>query len=241
MNILKILSIRHVIAKIRFFFAPFLKESRRSIFMYNINLSINIVSYPGRVLWAYRELYEAEDINCVCDLVHTGGTVIDVGANVGLYSVLLAKAVGLTGRVFAFEANPAEIALLRHNCSNYPQVTVIPAYCSDRDSDTREQVNIRVDSVIFNPVHFIKIDVDGVDLAVLRGCEKLIAKYRPIILCEVSPDSFELHGIHFTEVIDWLVAFGYSVHQPKPKIPKFESRSISRVQNLLFLPVGFRG
>jgi FkbM family methyltransferase len=46
-----------------------------------------------------------------------GHTVVDIGANVGYFTVLAAKRVGPTGRVVAFEANPATCALLRDNLS----------------------------------------------------------------------------------------------------------------------------
>ncbi|MEV6923090.1 FkbM family methyltransferase [Dactylosporangium sp. NPDC051485] len=49
--------------------------------------------------------------------VHPGQTVVDVGANVGYFTVLAARRVGAGGRVVAFEANPATAGLLRDNLS----------------------------------------------------------------------------------------------------------------------------
>ncbi|GAA2356685.1 FkbM family methyltransferase [Dactylosporangium salmoneum] len=49
--------------------------------------------------------------------VHPGQTVVDVGANVGYFTVLAARQVGAGGRVVAFEANPATAGLLRDNLS----------------------------------------------------------------------------------------------------------------------------
>lgn len=53
-----------------------------------------------------------------------GETAIDVGANIGILSRAMAKAVGRTGTVFAFEPNPEAFELLRHNCGRFPQVSV---------------------------------------------------------------------------------------------------------------------
>jgi FkbM family methyltransferase len=50
-------------------------------------------------------------------LVPSGGTVIDVGANIGCFTLLAARAVGPTGRVFAVEPNSATFRQLQHNIS----------------------------------------------------------------------------------------------------------------------------
>src|SRR5208283_897383 len=50
-------------------------------------------------------------------LARPGMTVLDIGANLGLYSLLLARSVGPSGRVIAFEPDPDLCALLRANCA----------------------------------------------------------------------------------------------------------------------------
>ena len=61
--------------------------------------------------------YEPELQDAVLDLARPGMVAFDVGANIGYTSLLLAKAVGESGRVFAFEALPSNIARLRQNLS----------------------------------------------------------------------------------------------------------------------------
>jgi len=60
-------------------------------------------------------VYEPELQAAVAELIQPGMTVYDVGANIGYISLLLAKRVGAQGRVYAFEALPANQERLRAN------------------------------------------------------------------------------------------------------------------------------
>jgi FkbM family methyltransferase len=59
--------------------------------------------------------YEPELQAALRQLIPTGAVIYDVGANIGYVSLLLAKAAGETGKVFAFEALPANVEQLRRN------------------------------------------------------------------------------------------------------------------------------
>ncbi len=74
--------------------------------------------------------YEPDLQSLLDELVHPGVVIYDVGANIGYVSLLLAKAAGEQGRVYAFEALPANVERLRHNLelnSIGSRVTVVPA------------------------------------------------------------------------------------------------------------------
>ena len=74
----------------------------------------------------------------VCDLLGPGSVVIDVGANVGYYSILAGKLVGADGRVLAFEPDPYSYALLVKNVHlNGLEQIVIPINKAVGDSNTR--------------------------------------------------------------------------------------------------------
>ncbi len=62
------------------------------------------------------DCYEPRDVTLVDALVGAGGVCLDVGANVGFYTLHLAKRVGPSGRVFAFEPEPRNAERLRTNC-----------------------------------------------------------------------------------------------------------------------------
>jgi FkbM family methyltransferase len=67
--------------------------------------------------------------------LHPGEVVFDIGANIGWYSLLAARAVGPSGRVLAFEPSLANAALVQRNAASnhFANVSVIPAALTDQD------------------------------------------------------------------------------------------------------------
>lgn len=136
------------------------------------------------------------------------GTAIDVGCNRGIYSYALSR---LCRRVLAFEPNPdlARFArrMLPANVKVYEMalgaapghaVLHIPVDAKGRDvhlraslseAQTRErrhEVEVRtLDSFAIDKVSFIKIDVEGTEMAVLAGAAGTIARDRPVLLVEL--------------------------------------------------------
>jgi FkbM family methyltransferase len=81
---------------------------------FSLKLKFNPSNYQGKFLY-YRGMYEDAIIKTVCDLLEPGMKFIDIGANIGLYSIITARIVGKAGRVVAFEPQPALIRILRDN------------------------------------------------------------------------------------------------------------------------------
>lgn len=80
--------------------------------------------------------YEADLQHAVADLVRPGMVIYDVGANIGYISLMLARAAGESGRVFSFEALPANLERLRANLALNPEgkrVSVVAAAVIDRE------------------------------------------------------------------------------------------------------------
>ena len=73
--------------------------------------------------------------------------------------------------------------------------------------------NVRLDNIIKNKIDFIKIDVDGKELDVLKSAEKIINNYKPKILVEIAEDSFLLHQIHYSDVVNFLSKNKYSCYE----------------------------
>lgn len=78
--------------------------------------------------------YELTTRRLVGRLLPEGGTFIDVGAHVGLYSLIAARKVGPRGRVFAFEPEPDNFHLLTRNIelNGYRNITAVPMAVCDR-------------------------------------------------------------------------------------------------------------
>src|SRR5207244_3754027 len=74
-----------------------------------------------------RDVWEPLETKVVQNEVRRGSVVLDIGAHIGYYTLLMARLVGPQGRVFAFEPNPANYDLLRRNIqiNSYRNVTAV--------------------------------------------------------------------------------------------------------------------
>lgn len=135
-----------------------------------------------------------------------GDVVVDVGANIGYYALMLARLVGPSGRIICVEPDPENLTELRRNiaANNLTNVQLfdvaagasegtahvvggINARLSDHDSGDYPVGVMPLDTLIKGPVDFIKIDVEGYEGHVLRGAEHVIATHRPVIFAEIHP------------------------------------------------------
>jgi FkbM family methyltransferase len=163
--------------------------------------------------------YEGIETAFVRRQVTTGMAVLDVGANLGWFTVHLGLLVGETGRVDAFEPRSDLMDLLvktiaenqltnvtTHNFALGSQNSRGQVIWSAHDvnpggthlvlSDfaTSEIVTQPIfvktlDSCITHRVDFIKIDVEGSELLVFRGAQRILTKDRPVILVEINPSN----------------------------------------------------
>jgi FkbM family methyltransferase len=95
----------------------------------DLSLTPHLLMDGAWEMWITRALEE---------LIEPGMTVVDVGANVGWYTLLAAERVGPSGRVVAFEANPETVALLRRTVDvNGARgwTTVEPVALADREGE----------------------------------------------------------------------------------------------------------
>ena len=83
--------------------------------------------------------YEGAEIQFLRDGLKAGDTVVDIGANVGIYALSLAGAVGSTGKVVAVEADPVALGRVQENArlNAFPQVNVIGVAAGDREGEAR--------------------------------------------------------------------------------------------------------
>jgi FkbM family methyltransferase len=157
--------------------------------------------------------YEDREIAALCVLVKPGSVVFDVGANIGLSALELARAAGPQGQVIACEPHPDTATRLRGNLADNGVTTVAvmetavgaqPGRITFHESaqptlssatvvppDLVRSFEVPVTTVdalwreAGNPmVSALKIDVEGGELAVLQGAAKLLAEQRPAILLE---------------------------------------------------------
>jgi len=181
-----------------------------------------------RVLGRFAFYADAEDVQIVPNLVldgfweawntlaiarhvRPGAHAVDVGANHGYFTLLLAELVGPRGHVVAFEPNPRLFELLERNVrvnGFERQVTLVPAAAAAHDGEGTLTVDRRrsgegslllarggeaatfrvplhrVDEAVAGPIDFLKIDAEGADYDVLAGATGLLEDGRASVLIE---------------------------------------------------------
>jgi len=163
--------------------------------------------------------------------IRPGDTFIDVGANVGYYTLLASWLVGVQGRVFAFEAHEPAFRRLGENLTLNSASNVMAFHVAASDGVGQVHLDapapgnlgatkvaaaapgstsVRMDTVDdalagqdLSRLRFVKIDVEGFETRVLKGCLRILEEHRPTCLIEVrrahlanfGSDPDELHGI----------------------------------------------
>lgn len=185
-----------------------------------------------------KRLQHRLDFALLADFATAGDTVIDAGANRGVYAFRLAQLVGASGRVFAAEPLPKNIRLLRSIFANKRNVTLWPVALSDASGTAEFHVPLfegaeidalgslhkprvasstitvgldRLDSLVppGADVSFMKCDVEGNELAVIRGAQQLLRRSHPVLLIEIEQRHHQ-DDIH--HVFAHLTREGYAGH-----------------------------
>jgi FkbM family methyltransferase len=88
--------------------APF-----RTLTICGLPLVLDVTEFTTKTLYFGNRRYEPKTTDCLARLLAPGGVFVDIGANHGYFSLLASALTGPSGRVFAFEPNPAVFAQLR--------------------------------------------------------------------------------------------------------------------------------
>jgi precorrin-6B methylase 2 len=138
-----------------------------------------------------------------------GGVALDVGSNYGFVSMVMASAVGASGRVFLFEANAQVAATLRKTVARNQLdgvVEVTHAFVGDASEPTQTPPRLRIDDFVRSKqlarVDFLKIDVDGPDLKVLQGARETLERFSPVVVVEMCANEAAIY--------QFLVDLGYT-------------------------------
>lgn len=97
----------------------------------------------SRALLLSRGEWELAETQIFRSFVRQGMTVVDIGANIGYYSLIAARLVGPTGKVFAFEPSPRNVTFLKRNiaANGYRNITVIPKAVTDYSGITQFDID----------------------------------------------------------------------------------------------------
>ena len=175
-------------------------------------------------------------VRLLAEAIPSGGVVVEGGAHLGFVAVHEARAVGPDGRVVVFEPNRAVLGVLRENLRANgieDRVEIVPKALGDSagsarffirgdesslyepsaEADPVEIEVVRADAVIDGPVDVVKLDVEGAELAALRGMERFMTAERPprALFLECNPVLLERAGSSTDELFAWLRERAYDI------------------------------
>lgn len=185
----------------------------------------------GLALETYGEYSEGE-VDVFRKVLRNGDIAIDVGANIGAFTIPMAQFVGQDGHVYAIEASRINADLLWINANNNTpnNVTVIDRAASDKTGKllvsrqdalhaySRPDINVgdfeidcfKIDDLNLERCKLIKIDVDRHEMQVLSGARETIKRCKPIIYIENE------HNDLRSELVAMLVEMGYRLYWHRP-------------------------
>lgn len=159
------------------------------------------------------QFFEIEELKVVRDVVGSGKTIVEVGANIGNHLAFYAHHMD-SKKIFPFEPNPAAIDLLRRNIeangldavvdprgigigagASYGTFSVELPYDNNlgaarlaKSGEGQLEVYPLDERLKGEAVDFIKIDVEGMEFDVLEGAARIIGQNRPVLMVEVFRD-----------------------------------------------------
>lgn len=187
------------------------------------------------------EIYEKSTTKAIKKLIKSGMNVINIGANIGYYTVLIAQQISPTGKIFTFEPFPSNVRFLQKNvevndCKN---VEIISKAVSNKtqkanlwlkDSGTQHFVSsrelsdfnkIEIETITIDDflseknikIDFVLIDAEGSEKYVLEGMEKTLQANPDLeIITEYNPHTLELAGTSGQSFLDFIEKLRFSTY-----------------------------
>jgi len=200
------------------------------------------------------------EVDIMKEFVKEGDVVIDLGANIGVYTLLLAKLVGKAGKVYSFEPDSENFKILVKNIiiNGYKNITPINKavsnktgriklylsewnkgdhriYSSDEKRKFKEIRAVSLDDYFLGnkeEIKFVKMDIQGAEAIAFDGGKSFFNKKQPIVLQEFWPVGIESSGKDYKEFLEFINSKFkiYSEHNIKKEINPEEILSIVSVK-----------
>ncbi|MGZ4090927.1 MAG: FkbM family methyltransferase, partial [Bacteroidia bacterium] len=180
---------------------------------------------------------DRDEINLLKELIKPGAHVLDIGANIGFYAIILSDCVGKDGKVYCFEPDKLNFKYLEKNTRKNKNIKLFNNAVSDHKGvlkvykskllnvdhrtypvnnyDSIEEIEaITIDDLIeekkIDKVDFIKIDIQGYELSAFKGMQKLLQSSSNLqVIAEYWPHGFKRAGTSGIEFFDFFEKAGY--------------------------------
>ncbi len=207
--------------------------------LHGYEMTLDLSDWSERLTFFLGRYYELAVQETLLGILRPGDRFVDVGANIGMISLVGAAAVGREGSVESVEPNPVPRAALEAAlaANDIEHVTVLALGLGDApsrltlsitsdhsgtgtltevDADEVSQAFeidvVRGDDVLLpdpRPVRMIKIDVEGFEHPALVGLRGVLERDGPYLITEFTPETMDEPQAEFAALTELLAPLGY--------------------------------
>jgi FkbM family methyltransferase len=189
----------------------------------------------------FGKTYEEFETSVLEKEIKRGDIIVDIGANIGYYTLMFAKLVGEQGKVFAFEPDPKNFSLLKKNIeiNGYKNVVLEQKAVSDITGRSKlyvyydhpgvhhlhdigdgrrsiEITTVRLDDYFANYEHnidFVKMDMEGSEWAAMQGMPLILRKNMNLrIVTEFNPMMLKALHVDPEQYLKLLLAYNFKLY-----------------------------
>lgn len=187
----------------------------------------------------YCGLYDYDEMNFLLRYLHTEDSFLDIGANIGVYTLLAASKIH-AGSLHSFEVLPKNYARLQENLrlNQFDQVKTYQIAVSEQPgtvalnlaegdsmpfithSETNSTITVPTDTLdnllqnhSLTNLTLAKMDIEGAELLALKGAVSLLKQQRPYVWILEINDSVRNFGHRKQDVVHFLHSYGYNLYR----------------------------
>jgi FkbM family methyltransferase len=214
------------------------KNSVRIFEYYGVMLKLDISDYLAHYL--YFGFKDSSHIK-LYTLVKKDNLVLDIGTNFGTTILQFARIIGKDGLAYGFEPDPTNFSICQNNIklNKFSNIRVENLGVGSKDdtlllvvdseynrgmnkisleNNGKESFFVKiiciddwVESKNITQVDLIKIDVEGFEMEVLKGAEKTLKTFKPLLFIELDNNNLKLHNSSAKELVEYLMFLGYEI------------------------------
>ena len=196
-------------------------------------------------------IYEPYETELIKKQIKKGDVILDIGANIGYYTLIFANIVGKEGRVYAFEPDPENFAILKKNIeiNNYDNVVLIRKavsnksgkirlyLCEDNKGDHRiydsydGRESIDIEAITLDEyfkdyngrIPLIKMDIQGAEFGAFEGMTSILKKNKNIkIFTEFWPQGLQKFGTSADKYLNLLLKQDFKLYTINERLKKID-------------------
>jgi FkbM family methyltransferase len=199
----------------------------------------------------YKKISDSKKMEILSGYIKPGMAVLDIGANIGFYSLFFSELVGEQGKVYAIEPDPVNFTHLKKSTSDYKNIITIEKAVGETTGKLRlyysPNLNVdhqtydigegrkylEVDSISLDDylpkdigISLIKIDIQGFDFQAMKGMQGILERSGNLmILGELWPYGLQRAGSGSMEYMDYLRSKGFTIEYFEKTENDFEDKN----------------